>query len=290
MTQKKCQKILIIGCGDLGMRLVRGLTAQGWEVYALRRTIVEMPESARQIVADVTSSHLPADWPTDYDYVVYSIAASEFTEQGYRAAYVQGLQNVLTWLANNESPLKRFIFTSSTAVYGQTDGQWVNEDSVTEPNRWNGQLMLEAEQLAQTSGYPATVVRLSGIYGPNRDHLVQRALAGYSAHKGSMTNRIHVQDAADFLLTLLAQSEAGAIIDNCYLVNDDLPVELEDVLAWLRQELNITIKESLFMPAMAGSKRCDNARAKALGWQPKYPDYRIGYAPMIAPLLSKNGS
>lgn len=288
MPQNKLRKVLIVGCGDLGMRLAQGLSKQGWELYGLRRHWLQETEYMRQIVADVTEPCIPEHFPQDLDYVVYCVAANQFTAQRYKAVYVDGLRHVLAWVKQQATPLKRLIFVSSTGVYGQAAGQTVNEGSATEPTRWSGQIMLEAEQLLAKSSIASSVVRLSGIYGPNRERLIERAAQGFYAESGHLTNRIHIQDAANFLQLLLEKTAQNTSVANCYLVNDDLPVELKQVLTWLRQQLGTGLNPANLMPAMAGSKYCDNSQAKALGWQPQYSDYRQGYAPLLEDYLHKN--
>src|SRR5690606_38293756 len=138
-------------------------------------------------------------------YVLYAAAASQHDEAGYRAAYVDGLRHVLAWLAQHGQRPRRLLFVSSTGVYGQHAGEWVDEQSATQPSGFSGILMLEAERLALASGIPASVVRLSGLYHPARPWLLQQVRSGLqvTAKPPMFSNRIHRDDAAALLASLL---------------------------------------------------------------------------------------
>lgn len=173
--------VLIAGCGDIGGRLASQLRAEQWQVYGLRRTVSQLPAGVVGVAGDLFNEQCPADWPTGpLDYVVYSVAATEHDEAGYRAAYVQGLQHVLSWLKQHGQQPKRLLFVSSSSVYGQKGGEWVDESSPTVAGGYSGRLMLEAEQVALDSSIPASRVRLTGIYGPGREWLLSQVRQGYS--------------------------------------------------------------------------------------------------------------
>src|SRR5690606_32111952 len=156
--------VLIAGCGDIGSRLANQLLPQQWTVYGLRRTIAHLPAGVIGVAGDLFQPQAPVSWPvTDLDYLVYCATPSERDEAGYRAAYIEGLQHVLAWLKQHGQQPKRIIFVSSSSVYGQQHGEWVDETSPTDASGFSGKVMLEAEQVALQSGFPASVVRLTGI-------------------------------------------------------------------------------------------------------------------------------
>jgi nucleoside-diphosphate-sugar epimerase len=230
------------------------------------------------------SEQCPADWPTgSLDYLVYSAAATDHDEAGYRAAYVEGLQHVLGWLKQHGQRPKRLLFVSSSSVYGQQQGEWVDETSPTVAGGYSGRLMLEAEQVALDSGIPASRVRLTGIYGPGREWLLSQVRQGYSVVEDPplYANRIHADDAAGLLAFLLEADRQGKALDDCYIGVDDAPAALADVVGWLREYLGVTQWAENASVRRAGSKRCSNARAKALGWTPRYPSFREGYAAIL---------
>ncbi|MFC6476196.1 NAD-dependent epimerase/dehydratase family protein [Pseudomonas asuensis] len=276
-------RVLIAGCGDVGSRLGVRLQAAGWTVYGLRRAVEQLPDAILPVAGDLTAAHAPAQWPTEpLDYVVYAAAATQHDEDGYRTAYVEGLQHVLAWLGQHQQTPRRLLFISSSGVYGQ-NGEWVDETSATEPDGYSGKILLEAEQVAQASGLPSTAVRLSGIYGPGREWLLNQVRQGYrvASEPPLYGNRIHADDAAGLLAHLLMADQQGAALDAVYLGVDDEPAPLHDVVMWLREQLGVTHWAEESAVRRAGSKRCRNTRARALGWIPQYPSFREGYSAIL---------
>ena len=272
--------VLIAGCGDIGSRLATQLLNKGWQVYGLRRSIERLPAGVTGIAGDLFSEQCPAQWPTgQIDYVVYSAAATDHDEAGYQAAYVDGLTHTLAWLKQNGQQPKRLLFVSSSGVYGQKNGEWVDEMSPAQATSYSGRIMLEAEQVALKSGIPASTIRLTGIYGPGREWMLGQVRKGYrvAVDPPLYGNRIHADDAAGLLAFLLDADLQGKTLDDCYIGVDNDPAPLAEVVGWLRERLGVTAWAEEASVRRAGSKRCSNARAKALGWEPRYPSYREGY-------------
>lgn len=279
--------LMIAGCGDVGSRLGQQLSAVGWTVYGLRRTVAQLPAGIVPVAGDLQLDTCPAAWPSEsLDYLVYCAAATQHDEDGYRAAYVDGLRRVLGWLAQHGQRPKRVLFVSSSGVYGQQQGEWVDETSSADAQGYSGRIMLQAEQLALTSGLPASVVRLTGIYGPGREWLLGQVRQGYrvATEPPLYGNRIHADDAAGLLAYLLQADARGVALDDCYIGVDDEPAPLHEVVAWLREQLGVSHWAAESTVRRAGSKRCSNARAKALGWTPRYASYREGYSAILQQL------
>jgi nucleoside-diphosphate-sugar epimerase len=258
---------------------------QGWSVYGLRRSVAALPAGVLPVAGDLHSAVRPQAWPAGaLDYLVYCAAASESSAAGYRAAYVDGLRHVLDWLREQGQSPHRVLFVSSTSVYGQQQGEWVDEASLVEPEGFSGRLLLEAEQLLLGSEWPASVVRLSGIYGPGRSWLLNQVRQGYrvATEPPLYGNRIHAEDAAGLLAFLLQADQRGQALEQVYIGVDDCPAPLHEVVAWLRERLGVTGWADAASVRRAGSKRCSNARARALGWTPQFPSYREGYAALLA--------
>ncbi|MCD1641096.1 NAD-dependent epimerase/dehydratase family protein [Pseudomonas stutzeri] len=273
--------VLIAGCGDVGSRLGLQLSRAGWTVYGLRRNAAELPVPILPVRGDLSDASCPRCWPNGgLDYLVYAASATEHDEAGYRQAYVEGLRNVLDWLRQRNQQPRRLLFVSSTGVYAQRDGEWIDEDSPTEPTGFTGRVMLEAEQLALGCGLPATCVRMGGLYDPSRPWLQNQVRAGLRVERDppQYSNRIHRDDAAALLAFLLQSDASGAALQPCYLGVDDDPAPLHEVVDWLRERLGVTHWAEQSMTRRAGSKRCSNARARALGWKPRFASYRDGYA------------
>ena len=276
--------VVIAGCGDVGSRLASQLLAAGWEVHGLRRNVARLPEGVIGIAGDLFNKECPDTWPIGgVDYLVYCAAATDHDEAGYRKAYVQGLQHVLEWLGDYGQEPKHLVFVSSSSVYGQQNGEWVDETSPTQAVGYSGQVMLEAEQVAFDSGIPATTVRLTGIYGPGREWLLSQVRQGYrvAVEPPLYGNRIHDDDAAGLLAYLLLHVEQGGALEKVYIGVDNAPAPLAEVVDWLRGYLGVTEWAEDASVRRAGSKQCSNARAKALGWTPTYPSYREGYAAIL---------
>ena len=277
--------LMIAGCGDVGSRLGVQLKDAGWQVYGLRRSVAALPEGITPVAGDLADTDVPAQWPEGVlDYLVYAAAATDHDEAGYRRAYYDGLANTLAWLKQRGQSPKRVIFVSSSGVYAQDGGVWVDENSPAEATRYSGRIMLEAERLLQGSDYPATVVRLTGIYGPGREWLLKQVRMGYRvvSEPPLYANRLHADDCAGLLAFLLQADAAGKALDDLYIGVDDDPAPLHEVVGWLRDYLGVTEWAEESTVRRSGSKRCSNARARALGWVPRYPSFREGYAAVLA--------
>ncbi|MBC9252876.1 NAD(P)-dependent oxidoreductase [Pseudomonas alcaligenes] len=276
---------MLAGCGDIGGRLAERLQAHGWTLYGLRRNTAALPAGVQPVAGDLQQAECPAAWPSaPLDYLVYCVAASQHDEAGYRLAYVEGLRHVLAWLQQHGQRPRRLLFVSSSSVYAQADGGWVDETSPAEAEGYSGRIMREAERLAWASGLPATVVRLTGIYGPGREWLLKQVRQGYRvvSEPPLYGNRIHADDAAALLAFLLQADARGVALDDCYIGVDDEPAALHEVVGWLREQLGVSHWAEESAVRRSGSKRCSNARARALGWAPYYPSYREGYAAILA--------
>lgn len=275
-------RVLIAGCGDVGSALARLLVADH-QVWGLRRDVAKLPPGVIPLAGDLT--RLEALALPQFDLVAYCAAAKRADEHAYRAVYVDGLRDLIARLSLQATPPKRILFTSSTSVYGQEQGEWVDELSPTEPTGFSGQVMLEAERLLLASGLPAVVLRFGGIYGPGRDRLLAAARSGppTAAQAHSYGNRIHRDDCVGMLAHLLHLDRPAPI----YLGVDDAPAPLAEVIDYLRaqmQALGIPLETAgaAAWPQRGGNKRCSNRLIRASGYGFRYPDYRAGYASLLA--------
>ncbi|MGR9014855.1 MAG: NAD-binding protein [Gammaproteobacteria bacterium] len=273
-------KILIIGCGTLGSELAEVLSAQGHDVTGLKR---KPPQSAsgpiRYVAADISSPAELADLDSDFIEAFFIVSPDERSEQSYRAVYETGLNNLLARL-----PDTHWIMVSSTGAYAQTLGEWVDEDSVAEPDKITSRLIRQAEQRLTALNPKNIVVRFSGIYGPGREYLLRQAMQAPDIQQSPpyFTNRIHQQDCIGVLVFLLEQCLAGKASAQYYLASDDDPAPIWDVMTWLAEHLHCplpTARDGGNEAAM--NKRCSNARLKALGYRFQYPSYKDGYLELI---------
>lgn len=273
-------RVLIAGCGDVGIALGRKLAMKGHRVWGLRRNPEALPATIHPIAADLTRPASLVHLPADLDAVVFAAAAPERSDAAYRATYVDGLANVIARLDADGQRLDRILFTSSTGVYHQDDGRWVDEDSETAPTSFTGQRMLEAEGILANAPWPSIAVRFGGIYGPGRTRLIERARRGETAGAGMgrYTNRIHVDDCAGALRHLIDLPAPSAT----YVAVDDAPSLLPEVVDFICHHQDWpTPPATVIAPATFTGKRCRNQRLRASGFTLQYPTFREGYAAVL---------
>ena len=277
--------ILIAGCGDVGTALGLRLAADGNRVYGLRRNVSALPAALTPLAADLASPSSLRSLP-EVDYVYFTAAADGRDETAYRRAYVTGLRNLVE--AVGAQRVRRLIFVSSTSVYGQRAGEWVDEDSDTSPARFTGAIVLDGEREARASSFPVTAVRFGGIYGPGRNRLIDKVLSGAGCvdHPPVYTNRIHRDDCAGVLQHLLTLPEPAAV----YLGVDCEPAPQCAVMDWLARQLDAPQPRRKPAPADPDQgKRASNARLLASGYSFLYPTFREGYADVIRRVRSDPG-
>ncbi|MGB4812617.1 MAG: NAD-dependent epimerase/dehydratase family protein [Methylophilaceae bacterium] len=271
--------VLIVGCGDLGSAVAKGLTDLGLDVTGVRRSHVPL-SGINCIQADVTQADrvkvLELIQP---DILIYCIAANGQTDAQYKAAYVDGLRNVLATQTKNAA-LKHVFFVSSTRVYGQQTDVILDESMTAIPADFGGERLVEAEQLLNTLPCGHSALRLSGIYGPGRLRMINLAEdpARWPA-ENSWTNRIHRDDAANFMVFLVQQILQNKPLLPCYIVSDCAPVSQYEVLHWLAKAMQISFNANT--PLIYGGKRLSNQAMLASGFQLKYADYRAGYGALL---------
>lgn len=282
-------RVLIIGCGYVGLPLGAELVRQGHEVFGVRRS-ADASEALRAVgiqplVADITQSASLANLPGPFDWVVNCASSSRGGPEEFRAVFLNGSRHLLDWLA--ATPPKKYVFTSSTSVYGQTDGSPVKETASTNPASETGKVLVETEKLllaaAQQKKFPAVILRVAGIYGPERGHLFQQYLRDEARIEGRgerFLNMIHVEDVVGVILAALKNGRPGEI----YNAVDDEPVTQLNFLRWLSEALGKWMPESVAEDQLGQrkrartSKKVQNRRLKMeLGYQFKHPTFRQGY-------------
>lgn len=261
-------RVAIAGFGDLGQRLAERLVRRGDRVLGLRRSEHPASEGIELHRGDVRGlrRHELAGWQAEA--LVIALTPDERSPEGYRRAYLEPLTPLAAAFGDS---LRRCLLVSSTAVYADADGGWVDEHTSAAPARWNGELLLAAEQRAADSLPGLVRCRPSGLYGPGRQALWRRALAGEPGD-GRWTNRIHIDDAADALAHLLQLDQLA----DCYCLNDDAPAPEHVVLDGLRALRGLPAVAAL--DTRPSGRRINNARLRASGWAPRYPSWKEGYA------------
>lgn len=289
------RRLAIFGAGYVGGALARKALAAGWRVAALTRN----PETAatlRALGCEVVAGELSdsAWWDAPEfaggaDRVAVTVAAGGGGAEGYRRSYVNGLKSVAAWGARVRATpggvAGHLIYTSSTSVYPQDGGVRVTEADPTGGEAETTRALIEAERIAgEWPGTAATVLRLAGIYGPGRVHLVEQVRGGeVSGRADTRLNLIYRDDIVDAMEAAWAAGKSGV-----YNVADDGAATKGEVAAWLAARLGVA--EPRFTGLPAGGRRAvtpdrliDAGRARAeLGWRPAHPTFRAGYAQVLA--------
>jgi nucleoside-diphosphate-sugar epimerase len=277
--------VIIAGCGDLGIEAGLRFAAAGHRVVGLRRRAELVPDPIEGRSVDLRHEVPTID--QDAEVVVVALAAGSRQVEEYRATYVDGLRNVLDGIAA-AGVTPRLLVVSSTAVYDVEDGATVTEGTPARGGTPTADVLLEAEALLRERAPEAVLVRLSGIYGPGRERLVDQVRSGAArlapTPDGSMlTNRIHRDDAAAALVHLAALDTVPPVV----LGTDDEPVRLDAVLRFLATELGLPepplrTEGDADRRAGGGEKRLSNALLRSTGYTFAYPTYREGYRAVLA--------
>lgn len=285
----------IIGCGYVGTELAWQLATNGHEIIGVRRSrdgVTQLQDAEYDAIqADVTDPDSLQAIPS-VDTVVYAVSPGRGTDQTAEDVYFTGLKNTLEHVVEAGDPPDRFVYTSSTGVYGNHDGGWVDESTDIDPVGDRQELLLAAETTVlertnsnRTSG---SIIRFGGIYGPNRFRL-QSYLDGPVTTR--FTNLIHRDDAAGIIRYLCETNQArGEIVNGV----DNSPISKWEIARWIAESRGETppgkqsiadrlesVERAVRRERIAADKRCSNEKLRALGYRYKYPTFRDGYADII---------
>ena len=272
------ERVLLIGCGDLGQRVARRFLARGDLVYALRRHPPADDSGIQWLQGDITRADTLPALPAGITRLIHVPAPGSRDADVYRGVFVDGLRNVLDALDTTQ--LKRVVFVSSSAVYGEHHGDWVDEDTPPAPQGFNGRVLLEAEAALAARGLSSTSIRLAGLYGPGRLQLIERlrsGAAGAPRQPEHWANRMHIDDAASAVFHLALLPEVAPVYVGC----DDTPLPLHVLYAELASMAGAPEPRDAPAPANVGSKKLSNARLRASGFTLQWPDSRQGYAALL---------
>jgi nucleoside-diphosphate-sugar epimerase len=283
----KSNSILFVGCGDLGCRSARLLQGRGWQVSGFRRDPSRLPPGVAGFAGDYTrAGSLDFIASLRPEFIVSSFNPTDRSVAGYEEGFTGATENLLTALCDHRP--RTMITVSSTRVYAESSGGWVDEASELATDDPRAAAMIAAERAMLSSPIPATVVRFAGIYGSPAGRLLQRIRRGELTPKHPLrySNRIHRDDCAGFLCHLLELARAGAALAPVYNGVDDLPAEQYEVDTWLASRLGVTAAETGPVFQAQGSrlknKRCSNRLLHNSGYQLLYPDFRSGYGAVLA--------
>ncbi len=268
-------RVIIAGCGFVGLAMARVFHGAGWDVLGLTHS----PESAAALkgeafsvaacdISDANAVRAIAEKHGAPDVVIHCASSGRGGADEYRRVYLDGARNLLDAFAP-----RRIIFTSSTSVYAQTDGSVVTEECAAEPPRETGRILRDTEELVLASG--GIVTRLAGIYGPGRSVLLRKFFSGEAVIEGDgrrVVNQVHRDDIASALRVLIEKGATGI-----FNVSDDAPMPQREIYAWLAERFARPLPSSgpIDPNRKRGwtSKRVSNAKLRALGWAPRFPSF-----------------
>ena len=289
-------RILIAGFGDVGSRLGAKLADAGHQVFGVRRKLSSGFVSNRIlcIAADLCQPSTFSNLPSDVEYIVYILSPDSRHDLAYRNAFIVGLENLFVRY-RQQAVRPSCLFVSSSSVYGQYQGEWVDESSPARSRRGTAQVLIEAEAKVLAEKKTNVVVRFTGIYGPGREHLIRSVREGkvFPEDPPRYTNRIHRDDCVGALYFLLQKQCQGESLDPVYLATDDEPAPANEVADWIARRLGISTPglqsaslQTTNTVISNQNKRCSNRHLKALGYRLLYPSYREGYDRLIGMDLS----
>jgi nucleoside-diphosphate-sugar epimerase len=280
MLKKQMDK-LIIGCGYLGCRVAKRWLAQGHTVHALTRgREAELNTlGIRPIRGDVREL-LDATALPPAETVLYAVAPGRNEGQTPEDVWNQGLIH-MTVVMEDWRTRPRLIFISSTSVYGQTDGEEVDESSPTQPREEAGQALLRAEEFLEREWPDAIILRFAAIYGPGRLLRSKALQAGEAivADPEKWLNLIHVEDGADAVLAAEALGKPARIYNIC----DGQPVRRQDFYARMAEVFHASSPRftppspDALPPHESANRRIGNRRMREeLKVELRYPNYEEG--------------
>ena len=281
---------LVVGCGYVGRRLARSWRDAGNKVWVTTRSTIRSREFEQEgfspIILDVTSNDV-APLP-QVDTVVFAVGFDRSQPHGIQQVYVDGLQRVVD---RCPSSVQRFIYVSSTGVYGDAQGEWVDEQTECVPIREGGKACLAAENLLRSHPVwqaKTIVLRLAGIYGPGRLPYVTKILQGepLAVAADGLLNLIHVDD----IVRIVCQAERQLAPPELLCVSDGHPVLRREFYESLARLLKRPVPD--FEPPVPGSPRAERARSskkisndrlvQVLSPNWAYPSYREGLKAIVS--------
>lgn len=282
--------LTILGCGYIGSALAQSALQKGWKVTALTRNRETAENLEKMGIQKVVASYLNNDeWHShldaNQDFVVNCVGASSPTNEGYVESYIEGQKSVIKWAESGD--IKTFIFTSSCSVYPQTGRKLVDETASSAGVPEKGGLLLAAEGISfppPDSIQRSFILRLGGIYGPDRHLLVNKVKQGIELDGNAerILNLVHRDDAVSAIFACLLAGDRH--LGRIYNLTDGSPTARGQIVEWLAQKLHVstpafTENDSEKTP----NRKISNQRIIAeLNWTPKYPSFIQGYESLLA--------
>ena len=285
------RRLVIFGAGYVGSAVAREAAKLGLLVTALTRNpakVAALAAAGCEVVVDELASDA---WhrkiPGRADFVLNCVSSGGGGIEGYLRSYVEGMQSILAW-ARTSGGVGTVLYTSSTSVYPQSGGTRVDETASTEGAGDTARILLKAEELLRSTTPELVrrwfILRLAGIYGPERHHLLDQLRAGETEFSGRGEHRLNLIHRDDIVAAILSAFAAPPKLSNqIFNVADDAASPKSEVVNWLATRLGcatprFTGTAVVVRRAVTPDRVIANDKIKAaLGWSPRYPDFRAGY-------------
>lgn len=287
--------LFICGVGYLGSRIAKQALAKGMRVSGLTRTEKKMAalnnEGIQMIYADLVEQRWYKEMTEPVDYLLNCVSAGDGGIKGYRRAYLEGMHSLLQWTVGRFSG--RLIYTSSTGIYPFSDGGLIDEDTPFEAQSKASEVLLAAEEFLQyNSPNGWTILRLAGIYGPERHYLLNQIRSGENVLPGEgevYLNLIRIEDVCSAIWKVWEAAEVS--LNTIYNVADDQPALKREVVQWLARQTqqkmptfdpNKSIRQRHLPDGKLPNRIISNKKLKsATGWSPDFPTFREGFKNLL---------
>jgi len=263
--------ILFIGYGKTSWRVAKQLFEQGHQITTISQS-AKMDEYATHLIQDVHQLNLAHIPPIDWVYVLLS--PNESTPEAYQRVYVDSVQPISKAL--KQHPVQKVVVVSSTRVYGENHGERIDDEAEMKPNDEQGRLLLKMEQLWQQA-YPSAsiIIRPTGIYGTSVARMLKLAEKTKTYPNRHWSNRIHIDDLANFLAHLLHVEHA----EKSYIVSNNQPSLLHETIQWFQRQLHLP--ELVLQSDGCSGKRIYATRMAEMGFQLQHKDCFEDYLQML---------
>lgn len=272
--------LLILGCGDIGTRVGSSMTEAGWRVSAARRNAGKLSKDFDRYQVDLTDAASMAALPVlDADYILVTPTPQSYDPEGYHKGFTEAaaLLAAQPWIW----ACRRVIWVSSTRVYREASGGWVDEHSPLNVSEPQARAMVAAEAVIRRAR-TTTVIRPAGVYGDPHGMLIRRVLSGQGGAAGSpFGNRIHRDDLARLITHCLELDEQGEAVPPTLVAADEDTTPTSEVERWLAQKLGVNLSEVPQQAISRANRQCRSALLKEIGFTLTYPSWREGYAAAI---------
>ena len=269
-------QVLILGCGDIGTRVGLSLLDRGWRVAAARRNPDRLPDQFHRHKVNLTE---PASWEAldamAPHYVLVTPTPQSYDPAGYQAGFA-GVAKTLAsqkWIAR----CRRVVWVSSTRVYRESEGGWVDEHSPLNLDEAQAGSMIAGEAAIRRAA-TATIIRSAGVYGDPEGMLMKRVQAGQGGSTGALHgNRIHREDLARLIVHCIDRDAAGQSVPPTVVGADHDQTPTHEIEDWLADQIGVTLTRPTDPSPLRAHRRCRNAQLERIGFRLSYLTWREGY-------------